>query len=667
LRILFLSIEYPPETGWGGIGSYVKCVAPALAARGHEVHVLSCVHGQVKSDCLDGSVFVHRRGQIRLRGLGHMLLAPGAATRINGAVSCWLAYRSLGVNFDAIEYPDWMGEGWLFALRHSKPLVAHLHTPLYLIKKYNRERLGWSDFLTNLIERRAVRGAHVVTSPSDLLASDLRRDGWLRDHVRIVRYPVDYGTWSTIPLPTSTEPVVLFVGRLETRKAPELLLEAAGLLKSAVPNLRVDFVGRGPDAVLEKLKARATYLGINCRFPGHVDRESLLSWYASARVMAVPSEYENFSMAALEGMASGRPLVTTTESGVAEIFGKSSAGKVVPTGDVGALADALTPYLVDPLAASRAGEAARAMIRMYCAPERIAEEREACYQEAIARWRRSRVSQAGGMPHAAIEAGRLAPRWRDWAVEEAAVAPWKHFYLRTGEHLLRLLQAHPRFAGRKEFRGMRVLDLASTPAVSALLSCMGAKVVPLDLAASEMDKVKNIGTSLDSRSNFLGLRADAFRVPLRPASFDLVLSSGFIEHFDDPMPLVRTMVSLVRPGGAICLLVPSRWTPHTLLLRGIHRRRRGGYYWDRIGRERSYSRRQLTSVLERAGVEVLRASTYNLRRSLADDWLILPRMDRGGLRRSLYMLMNGLDWLEENVPPLRKFGFMVGAVGEVRQ
>jgi Starch synthase catalytic domain len=46
LRVLFVSREYPPETGGGGIGSYVEAMARALVVRGHEVHVLSCVPGR---------------------------------------------------------------------------------------------------------------------------------------------------------------------------------------------------------------------------------------------------------------------------------------------------------------------------------------------------------------------------------------------------------------------------------------------------------------------------------------------------------------------------------------------------------------------------------------------------------------------------------------------
>jgi glycosyltransferase involved in cell wall biosynthesis/SAM-dependent methyltransferase len=670
LKILFLSMEYPPETGLGGIGSYVKSLAPALAARGHEVHVLSCVEGQQRSDYLDGPVFVHRRGQMRIQWLGRVLRAPRAMSRINTAISCWLAYRKLGIGFDVVEIPDWMAEGWLMALIGSKPLVAHLHTPLRLIAKHNGRPLGWDGILSDRIERTAVRRAHVVTSPSQLLAADLQRDGWLRGDVAILRYPVDYCHWATIPLPIATDPVVLFVGRLEPRKAPEVLLEAAGKLRAAVPGLRVDFVGRSIGtrnglAYSEWLRARATELGVQCRFPGPVKRDELHTWYASARVVVVPSLYDNFPMAALEGMASARPLVCTSSTGAAEIVAESQAGKVVPAGEPDALARALVPYLADPSTAAEAGARARDVVKRCCAPERVAEDREACYETAIARWRRLRAVQSTGLPHAAPTAGRLAPRWCQWAVEEASVAPWKHFYLRTGEHLLDLLGAHPFFARRGNLSGMRVLDLAATPAVSALLACLEADVVTLDLAQSEMEKVTALRDTLGIKDHLFGLRADAFRVPLRAGSFDLVLSSGFIEHFDDPLPIVETMVSLARSRGAVCLLVPSRWTPHTAFIRRLQRGRPGGYYWDCIGRERSYTATGLRAVLRRAGVRVLRTCAYNLRRSIVDDSLLVTKLDRAPFRKLLYGAMNALDWTENRFPSVRRLGFMVGALGEV--
>ena len=41
MKVLFVSQELPPETGWGGIGTYVSMISRALAERGVEVHVLS--------------------------------------------------------------------------------------------------------------------------------------------------------------------------------------------------------------------------------------------------------------------------------------------------------------------------------------------------------------------------------------------------------------------------------------------------------------------------------------------------------------------------------------------------------------------------------------------------------------------------------------------------
>ena len=81
MRILFVSIEYPPETP-DGIGSYVAEIGPALVARGHEVHVLSCLPDQPASDRVDRGVHVHRRGEVRLPG------AHKTSARLRHTLSC---------------------------------------------------------------------------------------------------------------------------------------------------------------------------------------------------------------------------------------------------------------------------------------------------------------------------------------------------------------------------------------------------------------------------------------------------------------------------------------------------------------------------------------------------------------------------------------------------
>jgi glycosyltransferase involved in cell wall biosynthesis len=395
LKILFLSMEYPPETGGGGIGSYVACIGQALAARGHEVHVLSCFRNQPRRDYQDGGVWIHRRSQFRVRGVGRFG-APDLADRVDAAISAFLEYRRLGLRFNVIEAPDWMAEGLVLGLLGVSPLVGHIHTPLSLIRGYGGGQLGRQGQLADALERLSIRRAHVVTAPSELILRLLKERAWLNaDQARVISYPIDLPGWNGVPLPDKTDPIVLSVGRLESRKAPEVLVQAAARLANDVPDLEIVFVGRSSTRegrpYREWLRDMGRDLGVRCRFIDQVPRNDLSRWYASARVVALPSRFDNFPMAALEAFASGRPLVCTSTTGTADIVREGSLGAVVPPDDPDSLAAGLLPYLADAIEASRVGSRAREFVRDHCDPDLIAAQREACYRDAIRDWRGPRV------------------------------------------------------------------------------------------------------------------------------------------------------------------------------------------------------------------------------------------------------------------------------------
>jgi glycogen(starch) synthase len=393
LRIVFVSREYPPETGGGGIGSYVETMARALAARGHEIHVLSCVPKQAFENTKRDGVYLHRRGVSRwLPKIRRRL--PATAFRLEGAFSSYLELRNLGLDIDLVEAPDWMAEGLAVSLVGAYPTIAHLHTPLLIVGRENPTSYEWSrdGRLAASVERFAVQRADFATSPSHLLAEDLAREGWL-DHLelRVIRYPVDVRQWSSIPSPEAARQRVLAVGRLEARKAPEVLVRAAALLSPELPDLEVTFVGssslRNGGSYRDWVVNLAHELSVTCRFVEEVPRNELPDWYGSARVVAIPSRYDNFPYSGLEGMAAGRPLVCTEATGTAELIEGSTAGQVVPTNDPEALARALRPYLLDQARAARAGLEARSLVEQHCSPDGIAEEREACYRDVIRQWR----------------------------------------------------------------------------------------------------------------------------------------------------------------------------------------------------------------------------------------------------------------------------------------
>jgi glycogen(starch) synthase len=657
VRVLFVSRELPPDTGLGGIGSYVASAAPGIAGQGHDVHVLSCFPGQPHRDIEVDGVSVHRRGTIRARGL-RRLLGRQVALRVEAAVSVLFEFRRLG-RFDVVEVPDWMAEGLLLGALLDVPVVSHLHTPFRITREFDEHAWTLADRLADRLERSGVARSTATTCPSRLLVDALRSRRWLGSRaVDLIRYPVDWDRWHDVADVAKTARIVAVVGRVERRKGHALLIDAMERL--AIPDARLLVVGRTYDADLEReLAARAVRLGVTVDWIGPVDREALPRVLDGVRVLAMPSEFDSFGMAATEAMAAGRPVVVGDAVGVGELGGEGL--DTVRGRDPDAWAAALRPYLVDIERARRAGTAARRTVRAQCDPATIGAERIECYERAVAATARRRRDALRPSRAAAPLVRQCAPRWFEWAADAAAEVPWKHFYLATAEQLLQLIRrVHPDLEGRG-LAGSRICDLAATPPVSAMLVALGATVVQVDIEMKELDAARAMLEELDLPTGGL-VCADAFRTPLRDASFDLVWNSGFVEHFSGPGSIVGDMARLARPAGAVCVLVPASFTAHTLVARPLARRR-GEYYWDWVGKEGDFTARSLGALLSASGLELLASGRANVRRSVVDDRYVLKHERRRVLRPAVGAAMRYADALERSVPAARALGFTAGAIG----
>lgn len=308
--------------------------------------------------------------------------------------SAALTYRReaprIGVSFDVIESPEWLAESLLLGMTTRTPIVVHLHTPLHVLFSFHRQRFNRDVRMSDWLERAAVDRAAVVTCASALLAETLKEDGWLRVYPWIIPLPVVVEAWSGVREVVDSAPNILVVGRLEPRKAPELVVEAAEILGADVPGLELTFVGRSSGRrdgtpYGEWVAGLAARKEIRARFVPQLAHAEIRDLYANARVLTVSSHFESFSIAALEAMASARPVVYTSTSGVGEVLRGSKAGTEVPPNDAKALAEALRPYLTDASRAHEAGKAGRELARTRLSPDIIAEQRERAYEEAIAR------------------------------------------------------------------------------------------------------------------------------------------------------------------------------------------------------------------------------------------------------------------------------------------
>lgn len=171
--------------------------------------------------------------------------------------------------------------------------------------------------------------------------------------------------------------VAIAVGRLARPKAIDLLLRAMARTGRELIAL---IAGDGPERTALEATARALGLGERARFLGR--REDMPRLLAAADLYVAPTRREGLSLAALEAMAAGLPLIVSDLPEFREIVENGVNGLVFPVGNVEALAQALSllagmPELRANMAAASAGRMA------HFTWERMGRETVAVYQEAL--------------------------------------------------------------------------------------------------------------------------------------------------------------------------------------------------------------------------------------------------------------------------------------------
>jgi glycosyltransferase involved in cell wall biosynthesis len=148
--------------------------------------------------------------------------------------------------------------------------------------------------------------------------------------------------------------IVLGVGRLAAQKGFGTLIQAARQWQRRPVVPLVVIAGEGP--LEAELRHQAGVAGVAVRFLG--PRHDVPALLGAADVVVVPSTWEGQPLIVQEALRAGRPLVATRVGGTADLTGDDGA-VLVPPGDPGALAAAVSRVLDDPEAAARLAVAAR--------------------------------------------------------------------------------------------------------------------------------------------------------------------------------------------------------------------------------------------------------------------------------------------------------------------
>lgn len=179
-----------------------------------------------------------------------------------------------------------------------------------------------------------------------------------------------------------TAPYVLVLGRLHPVKGLELLFDVfIGLVRGRFPGWKLKVVGDGEPAYVECLKQRVRERGAEnvIHFTGWLDGEAKVAALRGAALLAMPSQQENFGLAAFESLAWGVPVLVSSQIDLAADIDAVGAGWIAPL-DRRALSDALSDALSNDAERAKRGHAGQALVRERFAWPVIADRLKELYQ-----------------------------------------------------------------------------------------------------------------------------------------------------------------------------------------------------------------------------------------------------------------------------------------------
>lgn len=354
------------------------------------VHVVNSVeHGGAERVVLDLAGAQHGR-----LGRCEVICLHG-----RGALEEEFARRGIPVTLIATPACGAWTTAWQLAglLQARRPRVVHAHNvaPQIAVALGRRMR-RWGDVDTRLVytehgrladarhrilwlRRRLGRDYHAVVGVSEDVRRQLLSLGIGRpDRTRTITNGVDLSRFPKRPTVVATEGHhVVTIGRLSQIKGQDILLKAVALARPRLGALTVTLVGDGPTR--PALEAQVAALGLEgvVRLTGA--RQDVRGLLAAADLFVLPSRSEGVSLALLEAMATGLPIVATAVGGTVEVTGPGRGGRLVPAESPEAMAQAMVELLGNRELMAAEGEAARHRVEEAFSLDRTLAAYAECY------------------------------------------------------------------------------------------------------------------------------------------------------------------------------------------------------------------------------------------------------------------------------------------------
>ena len=377
MKIAFLSYEYPPETGGGGIGTYLAQLVNFMPKFGHKV-VVFCGTNQKEAFWENESVY--RIPCKSISDYNHNLMS-------------FFVPIHTQINFDICEGTDF-GACGIEILRQMPqiPFVTRAHTANFIIDQFLFQPLkGWSKwrFILGGLKRFEIPKLPLSPIESDfLLEKEIVKtcDRVVSLSHSLAKFYLDLNWCSSydhLPSLFEIKPEILkieqnnkpndalnivFYGRLEIRKGVLEIGEAIPKILKKYPKTIFYLIGKSANSpksgvdMKKFLQNKLTKYQSNIIFQEAFQPSEIVNILSMGDIFLIPSRYDNSPLVCYETMAAGKPVIATNNGGMAELIENNISGFLIDPNNVDQLVEKTLKMIESPNLRSNFGICARKKI-----------------------------------------------------------------------------------------------------------------------------------------------------------------------------------------------------------------------------------------------------------------------------------------------------------------
>lgn len=344
LRLVIATGIFPPEAG--GPATYAPRLATELLRR--SIHVRVVTYGEAKEATQDYSVQrVSRRGSVFFRYLSYFHTLYRAVRRADAIfsqdpISCGLPSVLVHFLTGKPYFVKIVGDAaWEYAQNQGTTTLS--------IDAFQQRRRPGIAMVLHMLQVFVCRHARGVIVPSKYLQRVVTQWGVPVTHITVMLNAVDIP-----PMSPKTEmkrerlSQLVSVGRLVPWKGFLELLDCVRELRNEFPELSLSIIGDGPQRGVLERRIRDYALEKSVHLLGRRSHRETVELIRKSDIFVLNTGYEGLSHVILESIAARTPVITTTSGGNAEIIVDGVNGRLVPTGSLAALTEAVLGLLRDP-------------------------------------------------------------------------------------------------------------------------------------------------------------------------------------------------------------------------------------------------------------------------------------------------------------------------------